>query len=129
MKLASLLMVTVMFALTCVTNAGEDSEKDLVKMQGTWKHEGESLVTVIKAETMKSAEPGKEAVVVAKIKLNETKSPKWIDAELDGGAIWEGIYKFEGDKLIIAFGGEKKRPKEFNPKADDLQGYMVLKKK
>jgi len=98
-------------------------------MQGTWKHEGEPLITVIKDDTMKTGKKGKEPVVVAKIKLNETKSPKWIDAELDGGAIWAGIYKFDGDKVIIAFGGEEKRPKEFNPKADGLQGYLVLKKK
>ena len=78
---------------------------------------------------MKTGEKGKEPVVVAKIKLNETKSPKWIDAELDGGATWAGIYKFEGDNLIIAFGAEDKRPKEFTPKNAGLQGYLVLKKK
>jgi uncharacterized protein (TIGR03067 family) len=122
-------------AILCLTSsgtatAGEDDKKDLSKMQGTWMHQGEPLVAVIKGDTMKTGEKGKEPVLVAKIKLHASKSPKWIDAEADGGAKWLGIYKFDGDKLIMVLAAEpSKRPTEIPPKKGEDVQYFILTRK
>jgi uncharacterized protein (TIGR03067 family) len=52
------------------------------------------------------------------LKIDPTRSPKWIDYQADWGLDVPrtscGIYSLEGDRLRLCFGGEG-RPSEFKP--------------
>jgi uncharacterized protein (TIGR03067 family) len=66
-------------------------------------------------------------------RLDPTKTPKWIDQRYTGGTIgpWiaKGIYKLEGDRLTICYGGPNvARPDNFTTRAGDGRSMRVLKR-
>jgi uncharacterized protein (TIGR03067 family) len=132
---------------------GQDIEKDLDKLQGTWvlmamEKNGNAapefvlgkLTVTFKGDTMAMDGPlltvkGKEAVKPEfTIKLDPSKKPKAIDATpLNGkfeGKTVLGIYQLEGDelKMCLPKQGDKERPSDFkSPEGSDL-AFMTFKR-
>jgi uncharacterized protein (TIGR03067 family) len=63
--------------------------------------------------------------------LDETKNPKWITVTSANDRLTRyGIYKFDGDRLMLSFGEdfERNRPTEFSTKGDLKRGLMVFRR-
>jgi len=122
----------------------QGTDKDVEKMQGTWKvvaaerdgkkppdddlkafrftFKGDKLI-------LKNGDKEQEATY----KLDASKKPKTIDIVRKVGDKMEtipGIYQFDGDDLKLCAAGEpgKERPKEFATKAGAGVGLMLLKR-
>ena len=132
---------------------GEDAQKDLDKLQGTWDvtsmerngkaapkdfvekitvtFKGDKMVMDGPLATAKGEEPVKPEFTV---KLDPSKKPNALDTTaLNGkfkGKTQLGIYKLEGDELKICLPNQeaKERPSDFkSPEGSDLV-VMILKK-
>lgn len=134
-----MLSLVTFFAFMPVNDpAGDKTEKliaeEMKKLQGIWK--------VVKGEPMEREIPEDYRVIFkdgkvtfgkgtpCKIKLDPSKEPKWFD--IDIAPLFEknpkeelyepGIYKLDGDKLILAIVNERTsegfrpRPKDFEEK-------------
>jgi uncharacterized protein (TIGR03067 family) len=144
--LASVIMATL--TLTMASADDNDAEKEVKKLQGTWK--------LVKFETPPDKQPpegtiekmrivfadnkliirvGDEVVDETTFKLDRTKSPKWFDTIStvgpNKGKTAEGIYEIKGDDLKICIGPPgQKRPTEFKviAESDTKTGVMFLKR-
>lgn len=99
-------------------------EKDLAALQGDWKfmwaeHDGQrydAAQNVLSIRDNKWGPKGKDAI--AAFKIDPSAMPKLIDiTSVEGkGHVTEGIYKTEGDMLIMCLylgDGPRQRPLEF----------------
>ena len=103
--------------------------------------ESKNLVVVVKGDRVTVAHTGEKGRVAALFTLDPTKNPKELDAPevfvshdkeneqpLPGPA--RGIYKFEGDELVIALalgqGKDLPRPTEFKASVNGETGQMVV---
>jgi uncharacterized protein (TIGR03067 family) len=123
----------------------EKAKKDLEKLKGTWSitrceaagaalpeevvKGGSFAITGDKYE-FKMADQSEDGI----IKLDPSKDPHEIELDIKSGndkdKIQVGIYKLEGDTLMMCFAqaGEKQRPKEFTTKAGTNEILFVVKK-
>jgi uncharacterized protein (TIGR03067 family) len=122
MKTISCFAVLLALSLVMKSEAGDD--KELKKLEGTWKLvSGEQGDKEIPAELLKTAKlvikgdkhfvtmGGKE--IVGTHKLDPTTKPKSIDAT-DGDSKMLGIYEIKGDTFKVCFAEPgKDRPKDF----------------
>jgi uncharacterized protein (TIGR03067 family) len=122
--------------------AQDDAKKEMANFKGTW-----SLLSVvlptgdkgpsendIKEMKLVFGQPADDSMVMkfgdkgekaSTYKLDPSKSPKEIDMQPSGGPkLAKGIYKLDGDTLVICANNQGDRPKEF--KADKASGTSVL---
>jgi uncharacterized protein (TIGR03067 family) len=117
--------------LTAAAPAGDKDAGDLDKLQGDWvtksfvmdggplpkeKQFPDRLMT-IKGDAFSEFRNGKVAVR-GTIKVDTSKTPKWLDATFkEGGPVGEtieGIYELDGDSLKVCIGTpETDRPTKF----------------
>jgi uncharacterized protein (TIGR03067 family) len=105
MKRALVCVVAVLLA-SAGRVAGDDKQ-DQTKMQGTWHDtSNKDSTVVIKGNTMKLM-LGQAVLHDLTFKLDAGKSPRRIDLTIaqgmGKGQRMLGIYKFDGDKLVIAY--------------------------
>jgi uncharacterized protein (TIGR03067 family) len=105
MKRALVGVGTVILALT--GRVSGDNKQDQAKMQGTWQDtSNKDSTVVIKGDTMKLM-LGQAVLHDLTFKLDTSKSPKQIDLTIaqgmGKGQRMLGIYKFDGDQLVIAY--------------------------
>ena len=140
----SVTTLATMAALVTLVGLGvrADEEKvtgDLKKMQGTWVRAGEDgpdLKFVFKDEALKADVDG--AVYSSKIAVDSKAKPNpTIDLTItegpgnSAGAVSKGIYKFDGEKLILCVtkpGGDK-RPAEYQATEDESYLFTLKKDK
>ena len=115
---------------------GTELKGDLAKLQGSWTTKAHDRTIAVEFKgnkvTSKSTEDdGKAMSQSGEVVLNEEAKLKTIDfvkgKRIDGDSIPDvlGLYRVEGDKVIIAVGSPgKPRPSEF--KADEAEGVMLL---
>src|SRR5262249_23574834 len=142
----ALLGTTASVLLWTAAGAGQDSTEDLKKMEGTWKtivHEMNGR-TSTKEEIEKSqgkivikgdkydAFFGDKSEDKGTIKLDASKKPRQIDAITGKSGTLKGIYKIEGERMTVCFGGlNKDRPTDFKTEKGTgqmLLGYQRVKK-
>jgi uncharacterized protein (TIGR03067 family) len=148
MKRLTACVLTAALAWAGIASGGGDNKKDQEQMQGQWVVESfqdsdpkggippevlKDLVTVIKDDTLKVTLKD-QPLLTLKFKLGADKSPKQVDfTYLDGpdkGKTELGIYKFDGQKLVMAINDPgMDRPAEFATKAGTKISVITLKKK
>ena len=147
MKLSPLFAVTlslfvgVLAAAPAPKEKEKDDKADLKKLQGDWKIEsweqvGQSLNVTgtwsFKDDKYSLDQSGN--VEEGTIKMDTTKKPAVMDLDItDGnckGKLQPGIYKFDGDSLILCFAwpGTTDRPTEFKSTAEDRTILITLKR-
>jgi uncharacterized protein (TIGR03067 family) len=102
---------------------------------GTWVYSGEQqdFEVVIKGETWTYTGKSWRGDPIITIKTDLSKNPATIDMieNRDGKVeLSRGIYKLDGDELIIATGkkaGEENRPKDFTP-SDGVEIWVYKRK-
>ena len=125
---------------------GEDGEKEtkqeLDKLQGSWilesvETKGMELpkdkiaqnVLVIRGDKFTSMR-GEKVLAEATIKIDPTKSPKWIDQTFKNKegklVVRPGIYELTGDTLRLAF--DRERPKELKTTPESSLNITVYKR-
>ena len=140
----SVTTLATMAALVTLVGLGvrADEEKvtgDLKKMQGTWVRagdEGPDLKWTFKGDELKADVDG--AVYVSKITLDSKATPNSnVDLAIKegpgnaAGTTVKGIYKFDGEKLIMCVvkpGGDK-RPTEFKAVEDECYLFTLKPEK
>lgn len=147
------LVAIVALAVGCSKKAD-----DKAKLQGEWaivsielpdvpaneKRGLEQLTALnvsVSGDRVTVSHPGERGRVTAYFTISATKAPKEIDTtgatvSLDGNEDRDehlemhGIYKFEGDELVLALpigkGRDLPRPTEFKPSQDAAAGHGVL---
>jgi len=128
-----LLLVSFTGLLLVSSRTPAEDKKDPDKPDGKWEAVSQTVdgksadedelknrYVVIKGGKMTFLYKDKERGT-ASVKLDSGKTPKQIDVKYEDGAakgaVLKGIYKLEGDKLTICFGGlGKDRPTEFASK-------------
>ena len=131
----------VLLSSCLITAAAKDerSEKDLAKLQGTWKVEsalvgGEKIPAEQQAKmsfTFKGAEliPADNPRDVAKVKLDPSQKPAAIDLTEKNKKTSLGIYEIDGDTLKLCFNEPGKgRPKTFESAKGSPTVSLVLKR-
>jgi uncharacterized protein (TIGR03067 family) len=128
--------------LVSVVAADNERPPDTKTLSGTWR-----VLTLEFAGERREAPEGDEAVVTFRegkalvkdeeqfsLKVDSTTDPKIIDFtklnDPEKGQMLEGIYKFDGEQLVICLWsgtGTKSRPTEFATKAGDNYVLIVLK--
>lgn len=111
----------------------QDTRKDLLELQGTWKLEsiedGKKARIELKKRTLfvgsdlVLVQEGDKIVQAGEVRLNPTKSPPCIDVVVKKGEHEDntmlGIYELKGDTLKVCFDPEgESRPKKFETKKD-----------
>ena len=139
--------ILIAMLFTAAAPQGESGDKDLDRLQGDWttksflldggplpkeKQFPDRLMT-IKDDTFSEFRGGKVAVR-GTIKLDPTKSPKWLDATFtQGGPTGEtvrGIYQLDGDTLKVCVGTpETERPAKFESKSGTKMRLIVYERK
>jgi uncharacterized protein (TIGR03067 family) len=148
-------VLALVLGLTALAVGCKKNPADKALAQGEWtiasveypdeaegrKREGlQELLVVIKGDRITISHPKEKGSVSALFTLDPMKAPKEVDApeifvaqETDEHAIPEpgrGIYKFEGDELVIALttgsGNDLPRPTEFKPSLNAAKRQSVL---
>lgn len=106
-------------------------------MQGKWKivrceQSGREVAQLVGVEdTIDGAKwlRPKRRTAEYRLKLDQTKDPKWVDLYADrlGDQTLKGIYRLDGDKLTIcyAYTPDAPRPTEFKTTPDAI-GYVYV---
>ena len=132
----SLALVASLFSSAVVADDAAKSPA-LKAIQGTWAtSENDSIDAKweFKGETLKASVNGME--YVGKIKVDDKAKPhSTLDIELtDGpedakGKTAKGVYKLDGEKLVIAVSTPgRDRPKDFEPVPDEVYLFEMKKK-
>jgi len=121
---------------------GDDAEKDLKKLTGTWEEvshtaDGKAMTadevkgTTVVIEASGKWEAFKDGTSVVKgtlIKLDPAKKPKSVDWGIEGSdMVAKGIYELDGDTWKHCF-SLTERPTEFGSKEGSGVHYVVLKR-
>jgi uncharacterized protein (TIGR03067 family) len=127
-------LILILFAgLLLAADAPADAaKKELEKFQGMWElvpPENDANAVALKVEF----KGGKIRVIFPNgelkgtFKIDASTDPKLIDFSVKDRGDWEGIYKFDGDKLTICVSDPctKQRPAEF---AKDGKNTGVFKR-
>ena len=106
--------------------AKSEAAKDLKKLQGEWIFKGVERTTTytVKGNEYTFDFMGKPSKVT--FKIDAAKEPKHIDLTGPRGTVRMGIYKLEGDTLIICTGNSA-RPTDFKAIQGE-SGMMVWKR-
>ena len=121
--------------------AGDDAEKDLKKLTGTWEEvshvaDGKAMAAdelkgttvVIEASGKWEAFKGGTSIVKGTGKLDPAKTPKAADWAIDGtDMVAKGIYEVDGDTWKHCF-SLTERPTAFESKEGSGVHYVVLKR-
>jgi uncharacterized protein (TIGR03067 family) len=132
-------------AVTTSLMAQDETEKELKKMEGSWKVIGsqvdniripleayKKVVIMIKGEKIQFKD-GDKIYDEIEIDIDPATTPKEIDyhylAGLKKGVRERGIYELDGDRLKICMAQPKqKRPTEFASKKGTGQQLLILKR-
>ncbi len=137
----SLIGLLMAASLLLAADAVSDSKADQKKLQGTWKAtsakfngkdssvDGDNALAAVfkdNVATLRASEAVKKAYAKVQVKLDASTMPKCIDITVLGGTqkdtVFEGIYKFDGDKLVLCvklLG--KERPTKFeSPEGENI---------
>ncbi len=137
-------------ALSVVLVSAQDAEKDLKKIEGTWRMvSGSDKGKPIPAEALEKVEMlakfkgntyelhifGKK-VESGTIKVDTKKKPMYFDSTVvegkddEKGKTQLGIFEMKGDKLRILLGlaGAKERPKSFEDAKEESFSLIEMKK-
>jgi uncharacterized protein (TIGR03067 family) len=141
--IAALLTLTFVVAAADEPKLTEAGQKELKKFEGKWRAvkaitngneetpEMDGQEVVVDFQGRKAVVNGKDFFEIAT--LDPSTDPKCIDlkslvdqGQIAKGAVFESIYKFDGDALVIAIhmGGDKKRPAKFE--SDKDSGVVVV---
>jgi uncharacterized protein (TIGR03067 family) len=133
------MFVPVFLALT-LSNPAVFAPSDLDRLQGTWEivsavRNGEAL----KLHDQRLVYSGNEVTIYyegrvtfkAKVKLDETSTPRTEDLSFDKRATYHYIYKIEGDKLTTSKGPSTglERPKAFRSMPGEKTWLDVWKRR
>jgi uncharacterized protein (TIGR03067 family) len=143
------LAAMVLASLSTALAQDDAGKKEQAKLEGVWnlvsgEENGEAapesmvrnLKLVFKGNqlTFKGDARLMEKATKLTFKIDPSTTPKCIDitieAGLDQGTVWEGIYEVTGDKMKICVyvGGDKTRPVEFETKAGSNRALFVMKR-
>lgn len=140
MHLQSLLLI-----LATMAASGADSvvQQELDRMQGTWQMVSHQIdgqqdkaltgaVRVVEGDKF-AIKQGDKVLRAATMKIDPTKTPKWIDITFtegpEKGKTRRGIYVLEGDMHKICYGDlDKERPSEFVSKQRTGHRLVVFKR-
>ena len=138
---------TVLFLTVAALGAAKPDDKaaqeELKKLAGDWnctasEFGGEKapeaaykgLTMTIKGDTFKVLADGK-VIDEGTVKIDPTKNPKTLD--LDSSKTKQprirGIYKLDGDKLLICYGASNERPTEFASKKGTMLSLDTYERK
>jgi uncharacterized protein (TIGR03067 family) len=139
--------VVVALAVCAVGAQDDATKKDLKAMEGTWAvtvHEfgGEKVSEdqnkqfngkLVVKDGKYTVFTGDMKIGAGTIKLDASKTPKHVDAVSDEGAdkgkAMQGIYKIEGETMMVCFGQPgSDRPTEFKTKKDTTQMLLSYKR-
>ena len=136
------LLLSVAVVLTAAAlGTGDDAEKDLKKLTGTWEEvshvadgramtagEVKGATVVIEASGKWEAFKDGTSIVKGTGKLDPAKKPKAADWAIEGSdMVAKGIYEVDGDTWRHCF-SLAERPTEFGSKAGSGVHYVVLKR-
>jgi uncharacterized protein (TIGR03067 family) len=142
------LMVLIAAIAFASSTSGDDSKDELEKMKGDWTlvstetngnkrtaKDFKEFTRKVSGETYSITIEGEEGVQTIGIKitkLDPSKSPKTIDAEMTEGPAkgksFRGIYKFEDDTQVICLAGsDKDRPAKFDSKEGTVTVWKRVK--
>lgn len=121
--------------------AEKPAASDVKKMQGKWRvvsvaekgrkstpDEVKGMSWTFEADIIIGKDPNPEPKKLGTFKLDPEKTPRQIDITIEERS-FKGIYKFEGDQLIICLRDpEKGRPTEFTAEKGNDQGLIVLER-
>jgi len=136
------LLLSVAVVLTAASlGTGDDAEKDLKKLTGTWEEvshvadgramtagEVKGATVVIEASGKWEAFKDGTSIVKGTGKLDPAKKPKAADWAIEGSdMVAKGIYEVDGDTWRHCF-SLAERPTEFGSKEGSGVHYVVLKR-
>jgi uncharacterized protein (TIGR03067 family) len=135
------LCVTILI-LAWIGTVSADEKKDQAMIQGTWQDDVDKDATVVVEDDTMKLMRKKDVLYTIKYQLDSSKSPKTIDltiVEGEGkGGKMPGIYKFDGQKLVIAYalpsfeGGklnfDQPRPKSFPAMKSPTMALLTMSK-
>jgi uncharacterized protein (TIGR03067 family) len=136
------LLLSVAVVLTAAAlGTGDDAEKDLKKLTGTWEEvshvadgramtagEVKGATVVIEASGKWEAFKDGTGIVKGTGKLDPAKKPKAADWAIEGSdMVAKGIYEVDGDTWRHCF-SLAERPTEFGSKEGSGVHYVVLKR-
>ncbi|HEX3147882.1 MAG TPA: TIGR03067 domain-containing protein [Gemmataceae bacterium] len=135
-----LLSLAVLLTVAGV-GVGDDAEKDLKKLVGTWEEvshvdngkkmtaeELKGMTVVIDASGKWEAFKDGTSFLKGTVKLDPAKKPKAADYTIEGSdMVVKGIYEVDGDTWKHCF-ALKERPTEFESKEGSEAHYVVLKR-
>ena len=145
--IAALLTLTFVVAAADEPKLTEAAQKELKKFEGKWRAvkaitngneetpEMDGQEVVVEFQGRKAVVNGKEFFEIAT--LDPSTNPKCIDlkslveqGQIAKGAVFESIYKFDGDDLVMAIhmGGDKKRPAKFESEKDSGVVVVTMKR-
>ena len=146
--LKALLSAVILATCTAALAADAPKKDDAKKLQGMWRvtkfidhseeaapaHEIAHFTFEFKGDILTIRKHKNDAGREMKYTLDASKKPKAIDIEIDDRASSEGIYKLDGEELMICVvagsRGDKTaaRPTEFKASKRDVYSLFVLKK-
>jgi uncharacterized protein (TIGR03067 family) len=126
----------------------EAAQKELKKLEAKWKAvkavtngqeetEGKEISVQFKGRKVIVTDDGKEMEFFEVAALDPSATPKLLDlkslvdmGQITKGAVFEAIYKIDGDELTIAIyvGADKKRPEKFESEKDSMVVVVTLKR-
>lgn len=145
--IAALLTLTFVVAAADEPKLTEAAQKELKKFEGKWRAvkaitngneetpEMDGQEVVVEFQGRKAVVNGKDFFEIAT--LDPSTDPKCIDlkslvdqGQIAKGAVFESIYKIEGDDLVMAIhmGGDKKRPAKFESEKESGVVVVTMKR-
>lgn len=139
-------LLVMAMGLLIGAQAKDDAKKEMAKFKGTWslvsvevapgeegpsekEIKGQKLVFGQTAEDSYISKTGDREEKPGRFKLDPSKTPNEIDiSPPDGRKRAQGIYKLDGDALVICATNKGDRPKEFKADKDTKTTVLTLKR-